>query len=284
MQEHMALYKYVEPVRIDVLRSGKIRFTPPHSLNDPFELNPYFMGLMDRARLLSELDSKYSTIVNATIRAYPAAVRAEVERQVLAMLVTEGEQLRHEFEAMSAVEAKESGARILAWVNRKLGMLALSEVPDDILMWSHYADGHKGMVLEFDDSHSWFNGMHPANPLFTRSLKVQYGRERPALVLDKFDQVTIFLAKSDRWKYEREVRVIRPLEEADEVRDGENIHLFQIPPACITAVVCGCRADGAVLAEVRELARTDPRWRHLKIRRAWLNEVAYLLHIRDDDV
>ena len=279
----MALYKYVEPARIDVLRAGKIRFTPPRSLNDPFELNPYFTGLMDRTRLISELNSKHSMIVNATVRAYPPAVRSDVERQVLAMLRTEGDQLRREFEAMSAVEAKESGPRILAWVNKKLGMLALSEVPDDILMWSHYADGHKGMVLEFDDTHPWFNSTHPANPLFTRCLKVDYRKERPALVLDKFDQVSIFLVKSDRWEYEREIRVIRPLEEANETKDGGTIHLFNFPTACLTAVVCGSRADGVLLAELRTLARTDQRWRHLKIRRAWLDEVAYTLHIRDDD-
>ena len=32
----------------------------------------------------------------------------------------------------------------------RLGMLCLSERPDDILMWSHYAGSHTGFCLEFD--------------------------------------------------------------------------------------------------------------------------------------
>jgi hypothetical protein len=220
--------------------------------------------------------------VKAAIHAFPADERATAEREVLALIETEGDKLLREYEEMSRIEAKESGDRILAWVNSRLGMFALSEVPDDILMWSHYADGHKGMLIEFDDAHPWFNEKHAANPLFARCLKVGYSENRPALVLDSFDQVTAFLVKSNRWQYEREVRVIRPLDEADETKDS-SIHLFKFPPACITAVVCGSRADGTLLAGLRTLARTDPRWRHLKIRRAWIDEVAYRLQIRDDD-
>lgn len=33
------LFKYCPPERVDVLRSGKIRFTPAKDLNDPFEIN-----------------------------------------------------------------------------------------------------------------------------------------------------------------------------------------------------------------------------------------------------
>ena len=32
----------------------------------------------------------------------------------------------------------------------KMGILCFSEHCDDILMWSHYSDGHKGFCLEFD--------------------------------------------------------------------------------------------------------------------------------------
>jgi hypothetical protein len=30
-------------------------------------------------------------------------------------------------------------------VTSKVGVMCISEVPDDILMWSHYADCHKGV-------------------------------------------------------------------------------------------------------------------------------------------
>src|SRR5262245_21657453 len=36
----VTLYKYCPPERFDVLQNGKIRFTPPAVLNDPFEMSP----------------------------------------------------------------------------------------------------------------------------------------------------------------------------------------------------------------------------------------------------
>ncbi len=32
------------------------------------------------------------------------------------------------------------------------GILSLSKVRDDILMWTHYADRHRGLCFEFDGS------------------------------------------------------------------------------------------------------------------------------------
>ncbi|PNV83898.1 MAG: hypothetical protein C0627_03670 [Sulfurimonas sp.] len=38
-----------------------------------------------------------------------------------------------------------------------VGTLCLSAKNDDILMWSHYANNHSGIVLEFDKAHLFFN-------------------------------------------------------------------------------------------------------------------------------
>ena len=35
------------------------------------------------------------------------------------------------------------------WLAMKWGIYCLSAVPDDILMWAHYADGHRGFCLQF---------------------------------------------------------------------------------------------------------------------------------------
>lgn len=45
----MALYKFVPAARIDILQNGRIRFTPPALLNDPFEMTPVFGALMTDA-------------------------------------------------------------------------------------------------------------------------------------------------------------------------------------------------------------------------------------------
>lgn len=93
-------------------------------------------------------------------------------------------------------------------------ILCLSEVPTSILMWSHYAQNHSGIVLRFTDA--TFN-----NPL-KRAKPMQYVKHMPSLFDD--DSFSDFLAgygsmeprrimddliwsKSNQWAYEREWRV-----------------------------------------------------------------------------
>lgn len=92
-------------------------------------------------------------------------------------------------------------------VNRELGVLCLSEVPDDILMWSHYADGHRGVVLQFDKSilESAFGACSckqvdcKNNILTLREINGANPDELVRLLL---------LKKANRWEYEKEWRII----------------------------------------------------------------------------
>jgi len=51
-------------------------------------------------------------------------------------------------------------------LDESFGVLSLSEIPDDILMWSHYANNHDGLCLEFDPN------LHPK--AFPRLNPVRY--------------------------------------------------------------------------------------------------------------
>src|SRR5207249_4525613 len=55
-------------------------------------------------------------------------------------------------------------------VSAEFGLLCLSEIADDILMWSHYTRSHSGLVIGLKTSHEFF--LNP--PL----LDVVYNRER----------------------------------------------------------------------------------------------------------
>ncbi len=107
---------------------------------------------------------------------------------------------------------------------RKFRVLSLSEVYDDILMWSHYSDSHKGICLQFntikigktpcikfDESYvDYPSAILPKGFLPTVSVKYQleypetHNRLRdPPEKLTKF-----FLTKHIDWKYEKERRII----------------------------------------------------------------------------
>jgi hypothetical protein len=85
-------------------------------------------------------------------------------------------------------------------VQKKVGIFAMSARRNHILMWSHYADSHRGICLEFATSDS---------KLFGCSLtQVVYQKEYPKFnIYDKIDQkwVSSYLAtKAYQWLYKEE--------------------------------------------------------------------------------
>jgi hypothetical protein len=109
------------------------------------------------------------------------------------------------------------------------GILSLSEFPDNILMWSHYAESHSGFVLGFD--------VLKDIPFFTRPVHVRYDKNYPAFkYLKEPDKIAShgMLTKSELWRYEGEVRVVK-----------ENFGKYQFAKECLKEVIFGCRIDPA---------------------------------------
>lgn len=69
-------------------------------------------------------------------------------------------------------------------------------------MWSHYANRHKGVALEFDVLDS------VAHPIAYRINRYSLNYEKLATGLDREDIEGLWLTKYVEWEYEKEVRVI----------------------------------------------------------------------------
>jgi hypothetical protein len=83
---------------------------------------------------------------------------------------------------------------------------ALTDHPDDMLMWGHYANGHRGMCLEF-------NALEEP---FSKTLKVTYPPLIPSVDLEKLfvyeegeERRKAFLEKYEKWVYEKEWRYVQ---------------------------------------------------------------------------
>lgn len=90
------------------------------------------------------------------------------------------------------------------------GIMSFTEENDNLLMWSHYSDQHKGIVIEFDHNH----------PFFTKP-KSGYGLQ-PVLYrktrVDKLGESSLiepYFHKSKEWAYEQEHRLLVSLSDAD---------------------------------------------------------------------
>lgn len=114
-----------------------------------------------------------------------------------------------------------------------VGICCLTKKPDNILMWSHYAENHKGFVVEFTLEHKT-NEMTMDNiehKLF--GWDVEYLEDMPIIVAGSrgFDAVKdVFLIKSPDWQYESEYRVLS-------MKKGPGVHL--IDQSMITKIIAG---------------------------------------------
>jgi hypothetical protein len=131
------------------------------------------------------------------------------------------------------------------------GILSFAGTVDNILLWSHYADDHRGFCLEFDRA--------ALDQMFLRLLKedrhsingfsVTYVDEYPIL-FPKPDSgegwYKRFTHKSNYWKYEREYRYI--------YSSGANLSRY-FPLDALTAVYLGCRMEEDALQDVRRIAQ-----------------------------
>lgn len=84
-----------------------------------------------------------------------------------------------------------------------IGVYSLTEKPDNLLMWSHYANSHKGFCLKFKVSMDEL--------LFWTAFKVKYENTYPKVNFLDFDKggtvAKWALTKSTDWEYEQEWRI-----------------------------------------------------------------------------
>ncbi|MBR0868211.1 DUF2971 domain-containing protein [Bradyrhizobium sp. YCK136] len=130
----------------------------------------------------------------------------------------------------------------------------LTTKPADTLMWSHYAQNHTGICLEFGC----------ANDVLSSALKVVYCETYPPLDLADNDAQTILLpliAKAKAWEYEDEYRLIAQ-EEAEALSRESLItksNLLLLPDGALTSIIIGCVASDAACGAVRDIVRRSGR-------------------------
>ncbi|WP_338562189.1 DUF2971 domain-containing protein [Acinetobacter sp. KS-LM10] len=125
-----------------------------------------------------------------------------------------------------------------------VGVISFSENKENLLMWAHYANEHKGMVagVSYFKDRSIFENLFKATSYISSTMGEEWslfnGVPKPVCYRkgmryrnDKFDYdysniaaegadrilYEVFLQKSDEWIYEQEYRVILRLEQADRV-------------------------------------------------------------------
>lgn len=254
--EPSSLYHFADasdPVRKgwieDLLLNSRAYFRQREQLNDPSELRPTFVvhgserELREYVRKIRRFDQR---------RLSPAARMLEENRLL--------NRIRS-----SPRMAEEQLHDLLG----RIGVFCLTDSLENVLMWAHYANGSRGIAIEFDSSQG----------LFAVAQRVTYSDEPPVinrlqdewnLLIDKS-----MLWKSKQWEYEREWRVIARFRDAvrqewfieqhhpaatarEFLRSQDGPGHYLIPPSAIRRVVLGVRTTFEDEAWLRSVLAQRP--------------------------
>lgn len=286
----MVFYKYVSAERIDILQNRLIRFTQPNAMNDPFEAKPHFykLGSVVFAKNYAEAIRRfplrvwndYCKVIGNDPGRFTLANKVENDPNYAEWLYTNLHKQTPQYLLPNLRERFYN-------LHNTAGILSLSEIPDNLLMWAHYAAGHTGFVLELDSSDEFFEG-NVSWPGFAKPEHVEYRSDRPRMTIEETSEEAalreIFFIKGSDWKYEIEWRYLKNISEAHKKlidANGLDIYLFRLPPKCIIGVILGCYSSEELENKIHELRRNDPEFGHLQIHQARAGEKQYRLEIAE---
>lgn len=276
------LYKYLTPERIDVIENKLIRYTQPDALNDPFELKPHASNLASDEYILSMFDETYHDEITQSYHELPKEIRDTISlNEFHEAIKPHVQSLRQHLPSIASGLNGLVNSKLHDGFNQHVGILSLTEAPDNLLMWSHYASEHTGFVIGFDETNKHFNSKRSESDEFYHLRKLEYRQHRPDISLIEMNSTDVFLVKSTDWEYESEWRIMRPLDHADKKIEQEDfsIHLFSIPADSIVEIIMGCRMDKDVMTKLLTTIATDPSLSHVRLYKSMPNKRQFKLDI-----
>jgi len=207
---------------------------------------------------------------------------------------------------------------IIEALSCQFGVFSLSKSTQNKLMWTHYANNGEGLVVCFDKEHPFFkkselqdvsynkedrasisyvqgtiriNGESSNHFKLPEDLNVTSLFKRLAPRKQEFEQLAkrLFYTKFDDWGYEKEMRIVMPLEYCEdrtgsivnptfdinmpeELRrtfpDYNEIFLKKISFDAMESIIFGYSTDSISIDKIVEIAKKNPELKHLKFKKA----------------
>lgn len=262
----MMFYKYrkFDEFTKDLISNGELYCSELRNLNDPLE------GAFSWAAVLKAVEQKGDNRLSDKLK--------EVSSRIYQDKVTGKCQ-----EFFQAVKNRIDGS----------GILSFSLTGKEPLMWSHYADGHKGFCVGYDRKliEEYIDSQEPpllmgGNPPVIFDHLITYSP-----VPDYIDRICIYLenelngkpidldhlfvdlvvvsilaTKSEHWKYEKEARIIRS-------KPGP----IKIPLNIVKKVIVGQKIDPENLAFLKSLL-DNPALAHIEMKQARFVENSFSIN------
>ncbi|MDX7833826.1 DUF2971 domain-containing protein [Aeromonas caviae] len=252
-------YKYIpfgaDKLSLNIITKGTIKFTCPLYFNDPFDCQPF----------LSVENLHESNAFKRAFNCKSVGLNV-IEKQILKnkMIDTFSKQIK--------------SGKFFGEFLESVGVLSLSRQYDNALMWSHYADYHRGFVVGFryvkpDDLEENNLDMRHFN---LNPYEVKYSKIRPTYSSsdNKFD-ISVLLTKDDVWEYEAEERAFTWMEKP-------GVHPYDRAKR-LHCVIAGAKISKDDLTLLKNAVQQASKelGRKIKFKQARLSEKTYDLEFVD---
>jgi len=267
-----ALYKYgpfdKESHTLDLLKNDKMWLSNPNKFNDPFDcaissipklvINEYFRegidGIINNISLElapEEIDHIKSSTepTKELLRIINTKNVSNRKTQKMVELMREADENAEAILKDSKEEYSKFYSKLIKESKDKTFITCFSEKNDSILMWSHYADRHKGLCIEYDfsslENHDllkqflfpviYENTIFDATKFFIHSKILHNISYRAAIT------------KSHEWSYEKEWRYVNT------INKKSNEHYINLPKP--KSVYLGAKANEENTKDVIKIAK-----------------------------
>lgn len=206
------LYKFsTAPNALNILETLRLKTAAPDQLNDPFEFLPADHALEATDSDVEEwlADPSFQKFHEETLSHDPRLRLLSKERlkQLLKEALSENQP--------GFINGQpENAAKVIR-------IISYSATAENILLWSHYADQHRGLGIGFCTQHQTFKSRPPEKVNY-ESERVILDSRRPHSTDETNDAHKLVYTKSPDWSYEQEWRQLWQIPHLDE---NQMLHL-----------------------------------------------------------
>lgn len=271
--DHQHFFKYTTAETASIIiGSRSLRWSSPLLFNDPFDHQggfdfPFTGEALAQALTQASLSAIFGEEPFEPPFATPygemlKATRANRDKGPREVLVALLEESAREIAERFPVLCEKLNTEITAKLTRSR-VFCVTERRDNLLMWAHYADEHKGVAFQF-------RRLEHLDHRFTVAQPVQYSDEPVSFLgLDDYIDKLMGMAQHDLvpriwdlayqkhadWRYEEEWRVHVSLPEGKDPGPGYSNE--KEPPELFEAIYLGCRMDAETMAQLVPMIRAN---------------------------
>lgn len=272
------LYKYYSNESWkNVFGDWTIRFTPPKYFNDPFECMPYAENIYSEKELYNMAEHQFESIINDEykngpeiikismtldkFKSYAYMYKSNIKEQILSLC-------RDKVTPLFLKNMSE-------FAHKDIGILCLTKNQNNLLMWSHYGNSHRGFNVGFNIHNKLFNKRKNNEDQLRHIREVHYTYKRNIKYLTNIDDISNYiLLKGKIWEYEEELRMPVYIDEKEDfewIKQDVCKGLCRLPKDAVKSILFGAAMPEDEIKERCREIRSQADCNHILLQRATLH-------------